>query len=111
MSNQEVSAMSNIVQRNLQRSLAKSVSVLAEETGLSPSEIINTLNDEYGYVTPELLPDLNKQVELDRAADLHAKQKKIKVNKVAVLKTALDRETSELAKIVRNKGEDSRFQV
>ncbi|WP_350557500.1 hypothetical protein [Psychrobacter sp. CAL346-MNA-CIBAN-0220] len=103
--------MSNIVQRNLQRSLAKSVSVLAEETGFSPSEIINTLNDEYGYVTPELLPDLNKQVELDRAADLHAKQKKIKVNKVAVLKTALDRETSELAKIVRNKGEDSRFQV
>ncbi len=111
MSNQEVNTMSNIVQRNLQRSLAKSVSVLAEETGLSPSEIINTLNDEYGYVTPELLPDLNKQVELDRAADLHAKQKKIKVNKGAVLKTALDRETSELAKIVRNKSEDSRFQV
>lgn len=103
--------MSNIVQRNLQRSLAKSVSVLAEETGLSPNEIINTLNDEYGYVTPELLPDLNKQVELDRAADLHAKQKKIKVNKVAVLKTALDREASELAKIVMNKNEELKPQV
>ena len=103
--------MSNIVQRNLQRSLAKSVLVLAEETGLSPNEIINTLNDEYGYVTPELLPDLNKQVELDRAADLHAKQKKIKVNKVAVLKTALDREASELAKIVMDKNEERKPQV
>ncbi len=103
--------MSNIVQRNLQRSLAKSVSVIEEETGLSQNEIINTLNDEYGYVTPELLPDLNKQVELDRTADLHAKQKKIKVNKAAVLKTALDREASELAKIVRDKSEERKPQI
>ncbi len=98
--------MSNIVQRNLQRSLAKSVSDLVEETGLPQGQIIEILNNEYGYVTqndPELLTDLNKQIGLDTAANLHAKQKKVKVNEVAVVKTIYDRKTHQLAKIVRNK--------
>lgn len=111
MYNKEVNTMSNIVQRSLQRSLAKSVSFYAEETGLPQDEIVNMLNDEYGYVTPDLLPDLNKQIELDRAAELHAKQKKIKVNKVAVFKTSVDRENSKLVKIVRDESEDSKLQI
>ena len=93
--------MASIVQRNLQRSLAKSVSILQEETGLPQEQILNILNDDYGYVSQNdtaTLKDLNRQIELDRAADFHATQKKITVNKNAVIKTIYEREIGKLPK-------------
>lgn len=93
--------MVNIVQRNLQRSLAKTISVMEEETGLSQNQLVEILNEEYGYVSPTdpvRVADLNKQIELDKAADRHANKKNIQVNKIAVVKTILDRETGKLAK-------------
>ena len=100
LSVKEVNIMTDIVQRNMQRSLAITISKMEQETGISQSQLLDTLNEEYGYVpkdAPALLSDLNRQIELDRAADCHAKEKKIKVSKVAILKTILDRESGKLA--------------
>ena len=93
--------MANIVQRNLQRSLAKTISEIEQETGIPQEQLVDILNEEYGYVPPnntESIADLNRQIELDKAADRHAKEKKIKVSKRAVVKTIYDRETGKLAR-------------
>ncbi|EGR1983637.1 hypothetical protein CA164_05785 [Vibrio parahaemolyticus] len=92
--------MANIVQRSMQRSLAKTISEMEQETGIPQSQLVEILNEEYGYVSkddPELLSDLNRQIELDRAADRHAKKKKIEVSKRAIAKTTWDRESGKLA--------------
>ncbi|EII3441632.1 TPA: hypothetical protein GRI96_17920 [Vibrio parahaemolyticus] len=96
----EVNIMANIVQRSMQRSLAKTISEMEQETGIPQSQLVEILNEEYGYVSkddPELLSDLNRQIELDRAADRHAKKKKIEVSKRAIAKTTWDRESGKLA--------------
>lgn len=101
--------MTNIVQRNLQRSLAKTVEALVNETGLPQDQIVEILNEEYNYI-PEgdssSVDNLNKQIELDRAADNHAKQKKVKVSKKAVVKTIWDRESGKLAEDFKGNNEE-----
>ncbi|MBZ6390814.1 MAG: hypothetical protein LBE90_09970 [Pantoea dispersa] len=93
--------MVNIVQRNLQRSLAKTISEIEQETGIPQDQLVDILNEEYGYVSQDdsdSIANLNKQIELDKAADRHAKEKKVKVSKRAVVKTIYDRETGKLAR-------------
>jgi hypothetical protein len=95
--------MSNIVQRNAQKSLAKTVAQLSEELQLPATEIVIALNERYSYVCelPKEVNLLTKQVELDIEAEAHARRHKLKVNKTAVLATALDRELGNLTADMR----------
>lgn len=90
----------NIVQRNMQRSLAKTVTTIAAETGMNRDEVVQLLNDQYGYVPQDdskRVDSLKKQVELDQAADDHAKRNKVSLSKLAVAKTIADREAGRLS--------------
>ena len=91
--------MSGIVERNLHRSIAASIIEVEKETGIPASELAELMNDEYGYVPKEKkaeVENLKKQMELDVAAEKHARESKLKVNKLAVARTALDREMGKL---------------
>lgn len=91
--------MSGIVERNLHRSIAAAIIIVEKETGIPVSELAELMNDEYGYVPKEKraeVENLKKQMELDVAAEKHARESRLKVNKRAVARTALDREMGKL---------------
>lgn len=91
--------MANIVQRNLHLSLAKSLIEVAEETGVAIGELVKLMNDEYEYVdrdNPRALSTLEKQMELDIAAEKHARNNKVQVDGIAVARTALKRKMGTL---------------
>lgn len=100
--------MSNIVQRNMQKSLAKTVAKLSEELQLPSTEIVKVLNERYGYVSahPKEVNVLSKQVELDIQAEEHARRHNLKVSKTAVTATALDRELGILGDKMRDQLND-----
>jgi hypothetical protein len=92
--------MSNIVQRNLHRSLAISLIAVEEETGISQEKLVKLMNDEFGYVdkdTPSAVSILEQQMELEVAAERHAKKNKVKVSETAVGLTAIKRKMGTLA--------------
>lgn len=98
--------MTNIIQRNLHRSLAKSLIEVAEETGVSLNELVKLMNDEYGYVDKNdhnAVSTLEKQMELDVAAENHASSNNIKVSETAVVRTALKRKMGTLVSDLRAK--------
>ncbi|KPM00669.1 hypothetical protein [Vibrio splendidus] len=93
--------MSGIVQRNLHRSIAASIMKVAEETGIPESDLVEIMNDKYEYVPRNNQTEekkLKKQMELDIAAEKHARESKLKVSKTAVAKTALSREMGTLGR-------------
>ncbi|ENJ2788116.1 hypothetical protein AB0656_002575 [Vibrio parahaemolyticus] len=96
--------MSNIVQRNAQKSLAKTVEKLSKELQLPTTDIVTALNERYGYVSehPKEVNVLTKQVELDMQAEAHARRHKLKVKTTAVLATAADRELGNLTADMRD---------
>lgn len=89
--------MSGIVERNLHRSIAAAIIEVEKETTIPASELVEIMNHEYGYVPEEQMEKLKRQMELDVAADKHARESKLKVNTVAVARTALDRKMGKLA--------------
>lgn len=102
--------MSGIVERNLHRSIAASIIEVERETGIPVSELAELMNDEYGYVPKEEkvgVESLKRQMELDVAAEKHARESKLKVNKLAVGLTAIDREMGKLANKIQDKELDS----
>lgn len=93
--------MSGIVERNLHRSIATSIIEVEKETGIPASELAEMMNNAYGYVPKENKSEVEKlkrQMELDVAAEKHARESKLKVSKLAVGLTALDREMGSLVK-------------
>ena len=97
--------MSGIVERNLHRSIVASIIEVEKETGIPASELAEIMNNEYGYVPKEEkmeVEKLKRQMELDIAAEKHARESKLKVNKLAVGRTALDREMGKLANKFRD---------
>ncbi|MBD1559930.1 hypothetical protein HC752_23685 [Vibrio sp. S9_S30] len=98
--------MANIVQRNFQRSLAASVTAVAEELGLPQAEVVEVMNEEFGYVdneNPNEVATLIKQVELDTAAEKHARENSVTVSKRAVVLTALERDVGTLSRLFDGK--------
>lgn len=93
--------MANIVQRNLQKSIASTIIHVEKELGipLDTEEVLMLLNKEYGYVKEddqEALETLNKQIELDVASEKHARNHPVTVSKLAVVHTTIDRELGTL---------------
>ncbi|EPB4205284.1 hypothetical protein ACROUB_003619 [Yersinia enterocolitica] len=96
--------MTNIVQRNLHRSLAKSLISVEEETGVSQDKLVKILNEEFGYVDKEdqiAVSNLENQMALDVAAEKHASKHKVIVNELAVARTAIKRKMGTLANSVK----------
>ncbi|EPR7484102.1 TPA: hypothetical protein ACGSTL_001408 [Vibrio parahaemolyticus] len=97
--------MASLVQRTLQKSLAKSAAVVQEETGMPMKEVVEIMNKKYGYVNVDdtnAVETLATQVELDAKAERHAKEHKVTVDKTAVATTALDRELKRLAQNIQD---------
>lgn len=92
--------MANIVQRNLHRSLAKSLIAVEKETGIPLDRLVKLMNDEFGYVDKndqKRVETLENQMELDVAAELHAKKNNVSVSETAVAHTALRRKMGTLS--------------
>ncbi len=92
--------MANIVQRNLQKSLATSMVAVQKETGIPMPELVEIFNQKFGYVAkenPTAVKLLTTQVELDAAAEKHAQDNKVVVSKTAVVLTALERMSGTLS--------------
>ncbi|WP_201508318.1 hypothetical protein [Psychrobacter alimentarius] len=98
--------MSGIIERNLHRSIAAAIIEVEKETSIPASELAEIMNDEYGYVSEEEMGKLKRQMELDVAADKHARESKLKVDKVAVGRTALDRTMGKLVNKFRDEEVD-----
>jgi len=93
--------MANIVQRNFQKSIAATIIHVEKELGiqLDTEDSLILLNKEYGYVKEddqEAFETLNKQIELDVAAEKHAQNHPVTVSKLAVVRTTMDRELGTL---------------
>lgn len=93
--------MANIVQRNFQKSIAATIIHIEKELGiqLDTEDALTFLNEKYGYVKEDdqkSFQTLNKQIELDVAAEKHAQNNPVKVSKFAVVSTMLDRESGTL---------------
>ncbi|QQK72114.1 hypothetical protein [Pectobacterium versatile] len=96
--------MTNIVQRNLHRSLAKSIISVEEETGVSQDKLVKILNEEFGYVDKDdqtAVSNLENQMALDVAAEKHAAKHKVTVSELAVARTAIKRKMGTLANNVK----------
>ena len=102
--------MSGIVERNLHRSIVASIIAVEKETGIPASELAEFLNNKYMYVPKEEkveVEKLKRQMELDVAAEKHARESNLKVNKQAVALTALDRLMGNLPNKFRNEELDT----
>ncbi len=104
--------MTNLVIRNCERSLAKSILSVEKELGiiLDSTDAVEYLNQRYNYVAEgdiETLETLKKQVVLDIAAERHATDHPIpssKLSEIAVALTALDRKLGILPGHFNNDG-------
>lgn len=92
--------MSNIVQRNLHRSLAKSLIEVEAETGVPCERLVSLMNEEFEYVDKDdqsAISALEKQMSLDVAAEKHAQTSKLKLSETAVALTAIKRKLGKLS--------------